>query len=147
MLGTVGLVSTRYDRLFPIHFFYLDDYLVRIPISFDVANQQLSELFVLRSQVNREFSQYSRLLARAQMHVEVASTGQICCSLHLRTNQGEDIVVSEVADTVKQAINHAIHVAQKRLREIETECSAAKAKLLRQEVPMATALLQMPNPQ
>ena len=102
---------------------------MQIPIAFDLPNHPMTELLDLRSQVNREFSRFSRTLSRGRMHISLTND-QVVCSLDLHTQSGQKVTISETAKTLKQAFRVAVQAAQQRLRAIELD-SAKQARSLR----------------
>lgn len=102
---------------------------MQIPVTFDLPNYPMTELLVLRSQVNREFSRFSRTLSRGRMHISLTDDQQVVCSFDLHTKSGQKVTVSETAETLKQTFRLAVQTAQQRLRAIEHD--AEQAKLLR----------------
>ena len=116
---------------------------MQIPITFDLPNHPMTELLVLRSQVNREFSRFSRTLSRGRMHISLSDDQQVVCSLDLHTKAGQKVAISETAETLKQAFRLAVQSTQQRLRAIEHDTE--QAKLLRRTSGGSFDGSQLPN--
>ena len=116
---------------------------MQIPVTFDLPNHPMTELLVLRSQVNREFSRFSRTLSRGRMHIALTDDQQVVCSLELHTKSGQKVEVFESAESLKQAFRFAVQAAQQRLRAIEHDTE--QAKLLRRTSRGSFDTSQLPN--
>ena len=94
---------------------------MQIPISFDLPEHPVTELLVLRSQINREFSRFSRTISRGQMHIERTDEGEIRCSIELRTKRGEKVSAAEETASLRQAFKIVIKRVQQKLRDFEED--------------------------
>ena len=106
-----------------------------ISVSFDRADRQVSTEAVIRCQVNREFSKYSRTISRGQMHIDTTPEGMHRCSISLRIKGCDDIVVVEAAPSAEQATNVAVHAAIRQLKQVATELELRRRKGTLPSVP------------